>query len=105
MYDVSQPESLDKCKQWVDQLRENKGQDFPIALAGNKVSSILSPILTQLQCDLPPQERKLARDAGARYAQEQGLLFEETSAKTGDNVDKLFLSLGACRTLALTSLL
>lgn len=48
-----------------------------------------------MQCDLPPQERKLSRDAGAKYAQEQGLLFEETSAKSGDNVDKIFLSLGA----------
>lgn len=48
----------------------------------------------RLQCDIPAAERKLSRDAGARYAQEQGVLFEETSAKTGDNVDKIFLSLG-----------
>lgn len=40
VYDVTQPESLEKCKQWVEQLRDTKGQDFPIALAGNKVRAL-----------------------------------------------------------------
>jgi GTPase SAR1 family protein len=75
-----------------------KGRDFPIVLVGNKA-------------DLPPEKRVISleqvwlsldrlvmtkdlKHQGQKYAQEQNLYFEETSARTGQNVEKAFNALG-----------
>lgn len=39
--------------------------------------------------------RKTSRELGEQYAEEEGLLFAEASAKTGDGVQELFLEIGA----------
>ena len=66
-------------------MRELQRQADPsivIMLVGNKL-------------DLE-SSRKTSRETGARFAEEEGLLFTEASAKTGEGVQELFMEIGAC---------
>lgn len=38
--------------------------------------------------------RKTSREMGEEYAKEEGLLFAEASAKSGDGVEDLFMEIG-----------
>jgi len=76
VYDITQPSSLDKAKAWVKELQRQAPEAIIIALAGNKL-------------DLSSQRAIDTAEAEA-YAKEAGLLFFETSAKSGDNVKELF---------------
>ena len=65
-------------------MRELQRQADPsivIMLVGNKL-------------DLE-SSRKTSRETGARFAEDEGLLFAETSAKNGDGVQELFMEIGA----------
>lgn len=45
------------------------------------------------------EARKTPREVGERFAEEEGLLFTEASAKSGDGVQELFLEIGELYTL------
>lgn len=47
--------------------------------------------------------RKTSRELGEQYAEEEGLLFAEASAKTGDGVQELFLEIGELSSYSETS--
>uniref|UniRef100_A0A0W0G2S5 Putative chondroitin AC/alginate lyase n=1 Tax=Moniliophthora roreri TaxID=221103 RepID=A0A0W0G2S5_MONRR len=68
VYDVTKASSLEKAKSWVKELQRQANPNIVIALAGNKV----------------PREEAQA------YATEAGLLFFETSAKTGEGIVDVF---------------
>ncbi|KAI8341524.1 ras protein [Chlamydoabsidia padenii] len=76
MYDITQSSSLDKAKMWVDELQRQAEPDIVIALCGNK---------TDLE-----SRRVVETDVARAYAEENGLLFIETSAKSAHNVNDLF---------------
>lgn len=40
-------------------------------------------------------QRKTSREMGEQYAKEEGLLFAEASAKTGEGVEELFMEIGS----------
>ena len=64
-------------------MRELQRQADPsivIMLVGNKLDLEAS--------------RKTPRELGERFAEEEGLLFAEASAKTGDGVEGLFMEIG-----------
>jgi len=80
VYDVTSRESFDGARSWVQELQGMASQEsLVIALCGNKVDLVESNIPRQV-------EQEVARS----YAQEQGILFLETSAKTGKNVKEVF---------------
>ncbi|KAK3820127.1 MAG: ras protein [Benniella sp.] len=79
VYDITQATSLDKAKSWVKELQRQADPNIVIALAGNK-------------SDLGARRAVATEDAQA-YADEAGLLFFETSAKTATNVNELFTSI------------
>lgn len=65
-------------------MRELQRQADPsivIMLVGNKT-------------DMDSQ-RKTSREIGEQYAKEEGLLFAEASAKTGEGVEELFMEIGS----------
>ncbi|CEI87922.1 GTP-binding protein of the rab/ypt [Rhizopus azygosporus] len=76
VYDITQASSLDKAKAWVNELQRQADPNIVIALAGNK-------------SDLGAR-RAIETKTAQEYADEAGLLFFETSAKTAENVHELF---------------
>ena len=70
---------MDKAKAWVKELQRQAPEAIIIALAGNK-------------SDLSAQRAIDTVEAEA-YAKEAGLLFFETSAKSGENVKELFFAI------------
>ncbi|CCE66253.1 hypothetical protein TPHA_0P00950 [Tetrapisispora phaffii CBS 4417] len=85
VYDVTKPQSFIKARHWVKELHEQASGDIVIALAGNKVDLIE---------ENGENERKVATEEGQKLADEENLLFFETSAKTGYNVNEIFLAVG-----------
>merc|ERR1712151_8869 len=73
VYDITSKESFDAAKSWVVELRST---DTLIALAGNK-------------SDLD-STRIIERETARAYAEQMGILYMETSAKSGQNVNELF---------------
>ncbi|KKA28250.1 hypothetical protein TD95_002427 [Thielaviopsis punctulata] len=80
VYDITQAASLDKAKAWVKELQRQANENIVIALAGNKLD------LVQEQ----PDKRAVPTAEAEAYAREAGLLFFETSAKSGENVAEIF---------------
>ncbi len=73
-------ETFARAKTWVKELQRQASPSIVIALAGNK--SDLSA------------KRMVDHDEAYTYAEENGLLFMETSAKTAMNVTDIFLAIG-----------
>ncbi|MCO5559200.1 hypothetical protein L7F22_012795 [Adiantum nelumboides] len=77
VYDITQPSSLEKAKSWIRELQRQADPNIIIALAGNKA-------------DLASTRRAIPTEEAQAYADEEGLLFLETSAKDASNVSELF---------------
>ncbi|KZW02246.1 ras-domain-containing protein [Exidia glandulosa HHB12029] len=112
VYDVTKAASLDKAKSWVKELQRQANPHIVIALAGNKVDLVnnaaaSSSSTTEETSEDEPDDatatpaelaqaasgdglRAVARDEAQAYATEAGLLFFETSAKTGEGIVELF---------------
>ena len=80
VYDVTNKDSFAGAKSWVKELQRRGDPNVVIALAGNKA-------------DLPPSMRKVEREEAAAYAEENGILHLETSAKNANNVKALFVEI------------
>eukprot|EP01012_Entosiphon_sulcatum_P044987 TRINITY_DN598_c0_g1_i5.p2 TRINITY_DN598_c0_g1~~TRINITY_DN598_c0_g1_i5.p2 ORF type:complete len:197 (+),score=56.10 TRINITY_DN598_c0_g1_i5:131-721(+) len=79
VYDITSAESFDRAKYWVKELLINSNENIVIALTGNK-------------CDLVEQ-RKVPHDEAVQYANDNGLLYLETSAKNSINVTEVFVEI------------
>ncbi|CAB4253265.1 similar to Saccharomyces cerevisiae YOR089C VPS21 Rab family GTPase required for endocytic transport and for sorting of vacuolar hydrolases [Maudiozyma barnettii] len=84
VYDITKPQSFIKARHWVKELHEQANKNIIIALVGNKVD-----ILEDNE-----DERKVSREEAEKLAEEEDLLFFETSAKTGTNISEVFLGIG-----------
>jgi GTPase SAR1 family protein len=80
VYDLTNPESLRRAKMWVRELRQVNGNDTVIGLAGNKADLVAG------------NKRQIDIREVAEYAEEHGLIHMETSARRGDNVTEIFMS-------------
>ncbi|CCH43933.1 Ras-related protein [Wickerhamomyces ciferrii] len=76
VYDITQESSLERAKAWTKELQRQANQDIVIALAGNKV-------------DLESQ-RQVPKEIAETFASEEGLLFFEVSAKSGEGIKEIF---------------
>lgn len=85
VYDVTKPASFIKARHWVKELHEQAAAGIVIALCANKHDLV----------EADETQRKVAYAEGQQLAEEEGLLFFETSAKTGFNVKEVFVALGA----------
>ena len=110
VYDLTKPTSLVKAKHWVAELQRQASPGIVIALVGNKLdltsSSDENPETTIAApggdegtegAEAAEEEngdaRKISTKEGREYAEEEGLLFFETSAKTGKNVQEVFTAI------------
>jgi len=76
VYDITQPASLEKARTWIRELQRQADPSIVIALCGNKL-------------DLAAR-RQVTEEEAKKYAEEEGLMWGETSAKTGEGVAEIF---------------
>ncbi|AAS53113.2 AER434Cp [Eremothecium gossypii ATCC 10895] len=79
VYDISKSSSYENCNHWLTELRENADENVAVGLIGNKSD------LAHL--------RAVPTDEAKNYAQENQMLFTETSALNAENVDLAFREL------------
>jgi GTPase SAR1 family protein len=76
VFDVTNRESFEGAKSWVKELQRRGDPTMVIALAGNKG-------------DLRDR-RVVHADEAEEYARSASLLYSETSAKSGEGVERIF---------------
>mmetsp|Transcript_51192 Transcript_51192/g.94711 ORF Transcript_51192/g.94711 Transcript_51192/m.94711 type:complete len:221 (-) Transcript_51192:146-808(-) len=79
-YDVTNKATFTACKQWLDDVRQQSSERCVLTLIGNKL-------------DLAEKKRQVPVSEGMRLAEEYGINFQETSAKSGQNVASVFVHL------------
>ncbi|XP_012672796.1 ras-related protein Rab-5C-like [Clupea harengus] len=79
VFDITSTDSLTRAKNWVKELQKQANPNIVIALAGNKA-------------DLA-NKRTVEFQEAQDYADENSLLFMETSAKTALNVNEIFMAI------------
>eukprot|EP00389_Voromonas_pontica_P007704 GDKH01011617.1.p1 GENE.GDKH01011617.1~~GDKH01011617.1.p1 ORF type:complete len:218 (+),score=26.91 GDKH01011617.1:88-741(+) len=79
VYDISDRDSFEKIRGWIQQVDDLGSSDLQKVLVGNKI-------------DLE-DKRVVATEEGQKLADEFGLVFYETSAKSNTKVDALFQTL------------
>jgi len=102
VYDLTKPTSLIKAKHWVAELQRQASPGIVIALVGNKLD-LTNDAAGPAGGDSAPAEgegsedsgdaRKVSTEEAKGYAEEESLLFFETSAKTGVNVTEVFTAI------------
>ncbi len=105
VYDLTKPTSLVKAKHWVAELQRQASPGIVIALVGNKLDLTHTAAAGGADGTSPPGEgegeaaseegdaRKVSTKEGREYAEEESLLFFETSAKSGVNVQEVFTAI------------
>lgn len=108
VYDLTKPTSLVKAKHWVAELQRQASPGIVIAMVGNKLdltnedtpaaeeTSVRMDADTEGEGEAAQENgdaRKVSTKEGRDYAEEEGLLFFETSAKTGVNVQEVFTAI------------
>jgi Ras-related protein Rab-5C len=103
VYDLTKPTSLLKAKHWVAELQRQASPGIVIALVGNKLDLTNEPSTTNNALgqdgeaaegeDADGDARKVSTTEAKSYAEEEGLLFFETSAKLGTNVTEVFTAI------------
>ncbi|EJD54480.1 ras-domain-containing protein [Auricularia subglabra TFB-10046 SS5] len=79
VYDITQSSSLEKARTWIRELQRQADPSIVIALCGNK-------------SDLAAR-RQVTQEEAQKYAEEEGLMWGETSAKTGEGVADIFTAI------------
>lgn len=76
LYDITSSVSFSSLHKWLQELRENSEPNIQIMLIGNKSDM--------------EDSRSVDRTEGVNFAEKEGLLFMETSAKEATNVGEAF---------------
>lgn len=80
VYDITQQASLEKARTWIRELQRQADPNIIIALCGNKA-------------DL--KDRRAVSEEDVKKCEElENLMWMETSAKDGTNVNEVFKELG-----------
>jgi len=76
VYDITNKDSFVHTEHWVNETKDLKREDAIFALVGNKIDLEENRAVTQKEAE--------------NFANENGFLFSEVSAKTGDQIQDLF---------------
>ena len=76
-YDISYKRSFDRVKLWINGIKKYSNKETNIVIVGNK-------------CDFDILDREVTEEEGKKLADELGVKYFETSAKTGYNVNEAY---------------
>lgn len=76
VYDITRKTSFENIKSWIEDCKKHSPKTIFLVLIGNKV-------------DLK-KSREVSYEEGEAAAKQYGMLFYETSAKTGKNINEFF---------------
>ena len=111
VYDLTKATSLIKAKHWVAELQRQASPGIVIALVGNKLDLVGNDSSAAAALAADDEEgdgeteggnaekgeegevRKVSTQEAKAYAEEEGLLFFETSAKDGTGVPEVFAAI------------
>jgi len=108
VYDLTKPSSLVKARHWVAELQRQASPGIVIALVGNKLDLCAEEADGDAGADESGEDaeqgeedaqddsgdaRKVSTKEAKAYADEENLLFFETSAKSGMNVNEVFTAI------------
>ena len=79
MYDITDKSSFDSIIDWISDVKEIKGENFPMILVGNKI-------------DLN-ESREVTEEMGYELAEKNQIEFFETSNKDGTNIQEAGLEI------------
>ena len=74
MYDITNYSSFNSVPEYIDKIKELKGDKFPIILIGNKIDK--------------ERERLVSEDEGKSLAEQYGIDFIEISNREGINIEE-----------------
>lgn len=75
VYDINHRDTFNNAQSWINEIKQKGRENCIIVLVGNK-------------CDLP--DRNVDYEYAKQYANDNNILFIETSAKNDINVDNIF---------------
>lgn len=78
VYDITRRDTFNHLTTWLDDARQHSNSNMVIMLIGNKT-------------DLD-SKRAVSKEEGEAFANDQKLVFMETSAKTSTNVEEAFIN-------------
>merc|ERR1712016_389332 len=81
-YHITNANSFDNAVKWLQRIKDYADEDVEKIIIGTK-------------CDME-DKRMVAKEKGIEIAEENGISFMETSAKTNVNVVKAFLEITRC---------
>ena len=87
LYDVSERKSLSSLSNWIDEVYNSngKGTDIPIVVIANKID-----LRKEIDCITKDEGKNALKKIKEIYKVNSLVKFLETSAKTGENVNKAF---------------
>ena len=74
IFDVTNENSYENIKKWVNEIKEEISENVEIVLIGNKIDNV--------------KDRIISKEKGNKLAEEIGVKFFETSAKTGEGINE-----------------
>lgn len=79
VYDITREESFDNIEDWLKEVKMNTGNDWMTYLVGNQLDK--------------EEDRDVSKEKASTYAKGAGMKHVwETSAKTGENVEEVFIT-------------
>lgn len=85
VYDITSAASLEKARTWIAELHRQADPSILIHLVGNKLD-----LADREDGDDSSSRRQVSQDEAKKFADEEGLLWSEVSAKTGQGVQEVF---------------
>ena len=81
VFDLSRAKTYEEMKDWIYEMKQLTHESIPFVLVGNKVDLVEDVGRFEDKVDIK------------KFAKKQGSIYIETSAKTGENIDGIFVEL------------
>ena len=82
-YDITNESSFQGIEFWIEELKYKvENENMLLYLVGNK-------------SDVSNEERKISKEKGKKFAEDNNMIFFETSARTGEGVKELFVNVAS----------